>query len=249
MDKNTFFEYKESQAHSGYRSAVLYKATGATKYQFLCASETAPFPIGSKETFEFNLLNSATTGSVEGKDSAEQKEVELLYTRNNAMLFEKLKGQTLDFMTLTPQLVGYKYNGTISFKPNDATNDIHRGTYTITPMSIDTTPHYMAREEVLMPLFFANSIADEISVASYGQTDKIKINVTLNKTLTGVVYKYTTMTASTKQESEATTITENNGIIELTKPSVATMYTIYAEPSNTDAENYSGCFTTVYVTV
>ena len=164
------------------------------------------------------------------------------------MLFEKLKDRTLEFMTLTPQLVGYKYSGTISFKPNDATNDIHRGTYTITPMSIDTTPHYMAREEVLMPLFFDNSIEDEISVANYGTTDKIKINVTLNKSLTGVVYKYTTMTASTKQESAATTIQATDGIIELPKPSAATMYTIYAEPSSTDAANYSGCFTTVYVT-
>ena len=247
MDKNTFFDYKESQAHSGYRSAVLYKATGDSKYRFLCASETAPFPIGSKETFEFNLLNSASTGSVEGKDSAEQKEVELLYTRNNAMLFEKLKGQTLDFMTLTPQFVGYKYSGTISFKPNDATNDIHRGTYTITPMSIDTTPHYMAREEVLMPLFFANSIIDEISIASLGTATKVKIDVTLNKPLSNVAYSYTTMTSATNQESTKTPITATNGVIELDKPTVGTMYTIYAEPSSTDAANYSGCFTTVYL--
>ena len=250
MDKNTFFEYKESQAHSGYRSAVLYKATGASKYQFLCASETAPFPFGSKETFEFNLLNSPSTGSVEGKDAAEQKEVELLYTRNNAMLFEKLKGQTLDFMTLTPQLVGYKYNGTISFRPNDATNDIHRGTYTITPMSIDTTPHYMAREEVLMPLFFANSIADEISVESLGTATDISIDASLNKTLTGTEYYYTVMTSESNEEGAKTKITDVvNGVVKLPKPTKATLYTIYAEPSSTDKANYSGCFTTVYVTI
>lgn len=248
MDKNTFYQYKESQANSGYRSAVLYKEQGDSKYRFLCASETVPFPMGSKDSQEFDLLNSPTKGSVAGKESSEQKEVELLYTRNNAMLFEKLKDRVIDFMTLTPQFVGYKYNGTISFRPNDATTDIHRGTYTITPMSIDTTPYYMAREEVRIPLFFANTIEDEISLASLSEgATGVSINVTLNKKVDGVKYYYDTVEATTNKETGTRTelTPAENGTVEL--PPTKGLYVIYAEPATGDA-TYSGCFTSVYVT-
>lgn len=245
MANDMFFGYQESQAHAGYRSAILYREQGESKYRFLCASETVPFPFGTKETFEYNLLNAATLGQVEGKDSIEQKEVELLYTRNNALLFEKLKGKVLDFMSLTPQMVGYKYNGTIAFRPNDASNDIHRGTYTITPMSADTTPYYMAREEVLVPLYFASTIPDEISLASLPQdATKISINLAV-KNADSANFKYDTIVASTNRETgvlKEITITE--GVGEL--PKEKGLYVIYAEPTTTGT--HSGCFATVYVT-
>ena len=247
MDKNTFYQYKESQANSGYRAAVLYKEQGDAKYRFLCASETAPFPMGSTDSQEFDLLNSPSKGSVEGKPSAEQKEVELLYTRNNAMLFEKLKGKTIDFMTLTPQFVGYKFNGTISFRPNDATTDIHRGTYTITPMSIDTTPYYMAREEVLEPLFFANTVADEISMASLASGDTtVALNLALNIKGSVATYYYNVFDQATNKEdnSRKTLTVDSDG--NTTLPKTKGLYIIYAEP--TDKQTYSGCFTSVYIT-
>jgi hypothetical protein len=249
MDKNTFFQYQENHAQAGYRSAVLYKETGESKYKFLCASETVPFPFGTKETFEFNLLNSSVVGQVEGKDTIEQKEIELLYTRNNAILFEKLKGRVLDFMSLTPQMVGYKYTGTIAFRPNDATNDIHRGTYTITPMDADATPYYTARDEVLIPMFFANSIPDEISAASVTGTD-IAINVSLKNAPTGTVsYTYKTIVKGSngvEAEGTATSLTASNGIVSI--PKTAGLYVIYAEPPTSTTPTHSGCFTSVYVT-
>lgn len=248
MDKNTFFQYKETQAQSGYRSAVLYKEQGDVMYRFLCASESVPFPFGTKETFEFNLLNSPVIGQVEGKDTIEQKEIELLYTRNNAILFEKLKGRVLDFMSLTPQMVGYKYSGTIAFRPNDASNDIHRGTYTITPMDADPTPYYMARTEVLEPLCFADVIPDEISIANLSGTgETISINVATKPVSSGVTvsYKYDKFDPNTnKEEGNPQTVDENKGLIQI--PKEEGLYVIYAEPSSTTT--HSGCFTSVYVT-
>ena len=243
MNKNTFFDYSENQAHTGYRSAVLYKEQGDTKYRFLCASETVPFPFGTKESFEFNLLNSRSIGQVEGKASVEQKEVELLYTRNNAFLFEQLKDKVLDFMSITPQLIGYKYHGTISFRPNDATNEIHRGTYTITPMGISDVPFLKAREEILEPLFFEDVIPDEV-VLSEGNLDGIKLNVGLVHKY-DADYSYATIDADGKV-GEKQTATATGGV--LTLPSIAGLYIIYAEPKSTDKDKYSGCFTTVYVT-
>lgn len=260
MQKDLFYGYKENQAHYGYRSAILYKEEGATKYQFLCASETVPFPFGTKETSDFNLMNSPVVGKVEGKTTLEQKEVELLYTRNNAILFEKLKDKVLDFMSLTPQLIGYKFSGTISFRPNDATSDIHRGTYTITPMDADHTPYHTARNDVLNPLFFNNAIPDEISIASLASTaSTVDINIGVRGIPSGesVQYSYTIITKDdeTGREAEgaATPITATNGVIGL--PKTAGLYVIYATPGKTSSGNNftkstttSGCFTTIYIT-
>lgn len=243
MNKNTFFEYNESQAHTGYRSAVLYKEQGDTKYRFLCASETVPFPFGSKESFEFNLLNSRSIGQVEGKATVEQKEIELLYTRNNAFLFEQLKDKVIDFMSITPQMVGYKYHGTISFRPNDAGNDIHRGTYTITPMGVSDVPYLKAREEVLEPLFFEDVIPDEV-ILSTDNASGVKINVKVVGDY-DALYSYAPINADGKIGSKSSLEAED-GI--LTLPATEGLYVVYAEPQTLDVYKYSGCFTTIYLT-
>lgn len=247
MENNTFYQYNESQAQTGYKSAVLYKEQGDTKYRFLCASETVPFPYGAKDTFEFDLLNSGSKGQVEGKSAVEQKEVELLYTPNNAYLFEKLKGRVLDFMSLTPDKVGYKYHGKISFRPNDATADIHRGTYTITPMGASEIPLFMAREECYTPLFFADVIPYEISLATLGEASEVKLNLGLAGNYEGATYKYDTFSATTNKPSgSASELTVENGVGSI--PKTKGLYIITAEPKTADKETHSGCFTLVYIT-
>ncbi|MBP3573865.1 MAG: hypothetical protein J6J71_04585 [Prevotella sp.] len=246
MEKDALFQYNESQAQVGYKSAVLYKKQGDTKYRFLCASETVPFPYGTKDTFEFDLLNSSSKGLVEGKMSLEQKEVELLYTPNNAYLFETLKDQVLDFMSLTPDKIGYKYHGKISFRPNDASADVHRGTYTITPMGASEVPLYMAREECFTPLFFADVIPYEVSIAELGEATDVKLALGIVGNPDGVVYNYDTFSATTNKPSGTKTeLTVTNGIGSI--PKTKGLYIIYAEPSTAMASTHSGCFTLVYV--
>ena len=245
--ENTFFNYNESQAQVGYKSAVLYKQQGDTKYRFLCASETVPFPYGTRDTFEYDLLNSSSKGMVEGKNTLEQKEVELLYTPNNAYLFETLKGKVLDFMSITPDKIGYKYHGKISFRPNDASADIHRGTYTITPMGASEIPYFMAREECYTPLFFADVIPYEISLASLDSTaETVPLNLGLVGDYTGATYKYDTISATTNRPTgTSTTLTVTNGVGSL--PRTKDLYVITAEPKTADVSTHSGCFTLVYI--
>jgi hypothetical protein len=247
MEKDTFYQYNESQAQSGYKSAILYKEQGDAKYRFLCASETIPFPFGSKDTFEYDLLNSSSKGVVEGKDTLEQKEVELLYTPNNAYLFETLKDRVLDFMSLTPDKVGYKFHGKISFRPNDASADIHRGTYTITPMGASDVPHFMAREECYTPLFFADVIPYEISLAELPTgAENISLGLALAGGYEGATYTYDTISATTNKPSgTSNSITVTKGIGSL--PKTKGLYIIKAEPSTSDKATHSGCFTLVYV--
>lgn len=248
MEKDTFYQYNESQAQVGYRAAVLYKRQGDTKYRFLCASETVPFPYGTRDTFEYDLLNSQSKGMVEGKNTLEQKEVELLYTPNNAYLFETLKDQVLDFMALTPDKIGYKFHGKISFRPNDASADIHRGTYTITPMGASETPYFAARNECLEPLFFADVIPYEISLAKLNADDTtVKLNLGLVGDYKAAVYTYDTIVESTNRPSgTATTLNVASGVGTI--PKTKGLYIIYAEPATDDATKYSGCFTLVYIT-
>lgn len=247
MENNTFYQYNESQAQTGYKSAVLYKEQGDTKYRFLCASETVPFPYGTRDTFEYDLLNASSKGMVEGKNTLEQKEVELLYTPNNAYLFEKLKGRVLDFMSLTPDKVGYKYHGKISFRPNDASADIHRGTYTITPMGASEIPYFMAREECYTPLFFADVIPYEISLATLGDASDVKLNLGLAGNYEGATYKYDTFSATTNKPSgSANELTVEKGVGSI--PKTKGLYIITAEPKIADKETHSGCFTLVYIT-
>ena len=246
MEKDALFQYNESQAQLGYKSAVFYRKQGDTKYRFLCASETVPFPYGTRDNVEFDLLNSATKGLIEGKMSLEQKDIELLYTPNNAYLFETLKDQVLDFMSLTPDKVGYKYHGKISFRPNDATSDVHRGTYTITPMGASEIPLFMAREECYSPMFFADVIPYEISIADLGVETAVKLNLGIVGNPTGVTYHYDTFSAATNKPSGTKTeLTVSNGIGSI--PKTKGLYIIYAEPGTNMAATHSGCFTLVYV--
>lgn len=246
MEKDALFQYNESQAQLGYKSAVFYRKQGDTKYRFLCASETVPFPYGTRNNVEFDLLNSATKGLIEGKMSLEQKDIELLYTPNNAYLFETLKDQVLDFMSLTPDKVGYKYHGKISFRPNDATSDVHRGTYTITPMGASEIPLFMAREECYSPLFFADVIPYEISIADLGNANDVKLNLGIVGNPTSVTYQYDTFSATTNKPSGTKSdLTVVNGIGSI--PKTKGLYIIYAEPSTNMATTHSGCFTLVYV--
>lgn len=160
MNKDAFFQYKETRALSGYKSAWLVKhpEDSSGKYSLVGATESVPYVFGDKETFDFNILQSPTLGQVEGKMTLEAQDIEVLHHRDNAYLYEKLKGQTLDFMVINAEFVGYKFVGTLDYRPNNAEADINRATVTITPMSASISPIFDARTEVIETLCFANVI-------------------------------------------------------------------------------------------
>ncbi len=160
LNNNTFFQYKETRALAGYRSAWLVKHPddNSGKYSLVAATETVPYVFGDKETFDFNLLQSPVIGQVEGKMSLESQDIEVLHHRDNAYRFEKLKGKVLEFMCINAEYVGYKFTGTLDYRPNNAEADVNRATVTIIPMDAETTPVFNARDEIKETLCFANEI-------------------------------------------------------------------------------------------
>ena len=232
LTENAFFQYKETRALSGYKSAWLYKDPDLGKYCLVGATETVPYVFGDKDTFEFDILQSSTKGQVEGKPSLEAQDIEVLHHRDNAYRFNKMKGKTIDFMTVNGEFMGYKFSGTLDYRPNNAEADVNRATVTITPMSADATPVYNARHEIAETLCFASAIPATVKVG-----DKFDISVT--QVSTGVTYKMVELDKA--DEPDATTN------LSYTDPTQATisMEGIYAITAS--ATGYASWTTTVYV--
>ena len=234
MDNNTFYKYNETRALSGYKSAWLVKLPSATKYSLVGATESVPYVFGDKSTFDFDILQSPTIGQVEGKMSLDAQDVEVLHHRDNAYRYEKLKGLVLDFMVINAEFVGYKFTGTLDYRPNNAEAEINRATVTITPMSAQTTPVFNARPEIIETLCFASAIPATIKVG-----DKIDLSVVQTDAI--VTYSAKLIEDGTNKETDATSNVITSNVKETTISSEG-LYAITAS-----ASGYASWTTTVYV--
>lgn len=234
MNKDAFFQYKETRALSGYKSAWLVKRSGETKYSLVGATESVPYVFGDKETFDYNLLQSPTIGQVEGKMSLEAQDIEVLHHRDNAYRYEKLKGQTLDFMVVNAEFVGYKFVGTLDYRPNNAEADVNRATVTITPMSASVKPIFNARPEVIETLCFASVIPESIKAGT-----AIDLSVVQSGVTPTISAKLIADGTNVETDATANLVTTNINAVTI---SVSGLYAI-----TVSANGYASWTTTVYV--
>lgn len=241
ISNDAYNKYLENKGQSGYRAAILVSETGDVLggYSLLVASESVPSIFGSNDSFEFDLLNSPVKGKIAGKMTLEDKEVEVLHHRDNVYRFEHLKDKTLNFMVIDSQFVGYKFVGTISYRMNDATADVLRGTYTITPMSADPVPVLDARPFCKETLCFSSVVPDAINaVDAEGEPSKINLAVVQNvSTVVFEAFEIGSNGTETKVDSAI------SGKV-FTAPSKGGLYGIRAKDS---ADGYAPWVTTVYV--
>ena len=235
LTENAFFQYKETRALSGYKSAWLYKDPDLGKYCLVGATETVPYVFGDKDTFEFDILQSPTKGQVEGKPSLEAQDIEVLHHRDNAYRFNKMKGKTIDFMTVNGEFMGYKFSGTIDYRPNNAEADVNRATVTITPISADATPVYNARSEIAETLCFASAVPATIKVGD-------KFDISAVQTTATTTYKMVKI-GDNNVETDAT------ASLTSTDPKKATISAegLYAITVSDTAKAFAPWTTTVYV--
>lgn len=235
VNENSFFQYTETRATSGYKAGWLVKLSGNdNKYSMISATESVPYVYGDKETFEFDILQSPTKGQVEGKMSLEPKDIDVLHHRDNAYRFGKLEGQVLDFMVVNSEYVGYKFKGTIDYRPQDAGAEIHRATVTITPMSATVTPIYNARPECIETLCLASSVPATVKV---GET--FDLSVTQEDAVVSVAAKL--IADGTNEETDATA---SASVSDVSKVSISATG-LYA--LTVSATGYASWTTTVYV--
>lgn len=239
VDNNTFFQVKEARALSGYRSAWLVKGASG-KYSLVGATETVPYVFGDKDTFEYDLLQSPTKGQVEGKMSLEPQDIEVLHHRDNAYRYEKLKGKVHDFMVVNAEFVGYKFTGTVDYRPNNAEADINRAVVTITPMSASVTPIYDARNEIEETLCFANSIPATIKAGEVVDFSVIQTNATVS-------YEIEKIASGTNAESAAASSTDYEVVSGSGNEGKHKFNTVGLFKITASAQNYAPWTTTVYV--
>ena len=235
LTENAFFQYKETRALSGYKSAWLYKDPDLGKYCLVGATETVPYVFGDKDTMEFDILQSATKGQVEGKPSLEAQDIEVLHHRDNAYRFNKMKGKIIDFMSINGEFMGYKFSGTLDYRPNNAEADINRATVTITPMSADATPVYNARSEIAETLCFASAIKATVKVGE-------EFDISVVQTTATTTYKMVKIGDNNVETDATTSLTS-------TDPKHATISAegMYAITVSDTAEAFAPWTTTVYV--
>ncbi len=236
VNENSFFQYKETRALSGYKSAWLVYNADIAKYCLIGATETVPYVFGDKDTFEFDILQASTKGQVEGKPSLEAQDIEVLHHRDNAYRFGKLKGKTLDFMTINGEYVGYKFSGTLDYRPNNAEADVNRATVTITPMSADATPVFNARPEIAETLCFATGVPATVKVG-----EEFNISV-IQKDIATVDYTMVQIGENNVETDETTKLNK----VDPTKATISAAG-LYAITVKDTAENYAPWTTTVYV--
>jgi hypothetical protein len=164
--------------------------------------------------------------------SLEAQDIEVLHHRDNAYLYEKLKGQTLDFMVINAEFVGYKFVGTLDYRPNNAEADVNRATVTITPMSASVKPVFNARPEVIETLCFASVIPETIKT-----TDTIDLSV-VQSGVTPTVKAVKIADGSNEESDFELAVTD---VKKVTIPTEG-LYALTVK-----AEGYASWTTTVYV--
>jgi hypothetical protein len=218
MNKDAFFKYVETRGQNAYGSAILVKEQNAEKYSLLIASETVPAVFGSQGSFEFNLVNSKTIGKIADKVTLDDKEVEFLLHRDNVYRLEQLKDKVLDFLYFTPDFMGWHFTGMISNRPNDASAEVLRGTYTITPMSADPSPIMDARYLVMETIVITDAVPDSIQVGTTAISIPVVCDVEGFTVSVSVKSSQGTDVAS-KFTATAGTVTGNKGTVSITATS------------------------------
>jgi hypothetical protein len=132
-------------------------------------------------------------------------------------------------MVIDSQFVGYKFVGTVSYRMNDASADVLRGTYTITPMSADPNPILDARSYCIETLCFSSVVPNDVDAGT-----EIALSVVQTTTAT---YSAVKIASDGTETADATVISGS----KFTAPATGGLYAITAT-----ATGYAPWTTTVY---
>lgn len=168
INETTFFKFDENRAKTNYKSAWLCKLPGREKYSLIGLTTQVPYPFGDNETFDVNVLQSESIGKIKGKYSMDTVDVPVYHHRDNAYRYNQLDDQILEFMSINSEFVGYKYTGTVEYKPDSAEAGEDMATVTITPISGSKTPIYDVRDLIEDTVCLKYTIPETISVNTDG---------------------------------------------------------------------------------
>lgn len=167
-------KFEDKRPVSGYGGALCFidpKVDTDEKYHILIPLESLPSISGSVDSFEYDLLNSPSKGKVQGKPSLDDTDLEFLWHRDNVKRLEALQGRSIDFLIVYPDFTGRKFTGTIKVRPNEVSNDVAKGTISITPIVASEETILDCRKLLKDTVAITSNIADSITLTSNGNQD------------------------------------------------------------------------------
>ena len=175
---NSLTNFKENRTQKAYGSGLFAKKSTETKYSLFLAGTTTPFVFGAPETISFDILQSPTEGKLIGRTAIDDKEVTFMLHRDNVHRLEQFVGEPVDFMSVTADGEGWRFAGTVDYRPNDATgSDPHTGTFTIVASSTEKKAVVDIRPYIQDTVFFTNVIADNLGNVTNNDTTANTVNI------------------------------------------------------------------------
>lgn len=175
MEKlHSLYNVNESRAQTGLHSALFVKKPSEDKYYLFMPGTTTPFLGGDYDTVEVSILQSDSKGKLFGKMTIDDEDVDFMLHRDNVVRIESFVDQTLDFMSVTADGLGYKSTGMVKYRPNDGEEgDPHTGTYTIVATYVSKVAERDVRPLIQDTVLFANAIPESLNL----DTDEGVVNI------------------------------------------------------------------------
>lgn len=237
ISENAFWQFDENRAKAGYKSAWLVKLPENNgKFSLIGLTTNVPYPFGDTETFDINVLQSSTIGKIKGKTSMESVDVPVYHHRDNAYRYNKIGDQVVEFMSINSEFVGYKYSGTLEYKPDTAEASENTATVTLTPIAGSKVPVYDARNEIIETLCLAGVIPETVKA---GQT----VDFSVKQAGVSVTFSIKKIAPSTNAETDAVSTTDYT-VEEVSKIKFVSTGLMAVTVS---ATGYASWTTTVYV--
>lgn len=218
---NFYDKYDDTRAQNGIGTQLNIWDETLSKYVLLMPLETVPSVVGSKNTVDVDLLTSSMITKIEGKSQVDDKDVTFLLHRDNLRILKKIAGKQCKFLISYPDYTGWKFEGKISYKPDDASSDKLTGTFTIVANQVDQYETEDVRDMMARTCFITSAVPFELFIKA-GATSEVTLNAISSSATFEAKSNVSTITASIESNklkitAPSTIQTEEvYGLIEIT---------------------------------
>lgn len=161
---NFFDKYSDTRAQNGIGSQLNVWDEDLKKYRLFIPLETVPAVVGSTDSVEIDLLTSSMKTKILGKTSVDDKDIEYLWHRDNLRILRNAKGKQLKFLVSYPDFTGWKFEGEIVYRPNDASSDKLTGTATIIANKVDDSETEDVRDMLAKTCFITSAVPSTVDI-------------------------------------------------------------------------------------
>lgn len=169
MQLNSLTKLKDNRAGIGVGSGLFVRRPneGETKYYLFMPGTTTPFFGGDTDTVEYSILQNTGKSKIFGKSSYDDKDVDFALHRDNVTRIEEFMDQTLEFLSVNEDGIGYEATGMVKYRPNDGEEgNVHTGTYTVAVSYVSPTAIPDVRPLIQDTVLFSNAIPESLNIAS-----------------------------------------------------------------------------------